>query len=720
MAFLPISSSSKRTTPNDPYSAMAYQADRGLDAARANASGQAAASANAALGQAYQSLYSQPGQFASSIANIYGANAGSNASGYGSYASGLGQLGNAQSGLYQGYMQGASNILSNKMGAMGMAEAARQAGLANVGAAGLSSYGQLASALAGGLAATNSAGLRGLADMEVANQGALSQYGIGRENALAGTANAAANAGGALGAAHANMAGQTAAARSNAGSSLGQSYGSTIGALGNAAAGLQSQLGNAAGNIAGGAANAYGNMYGNLGNASSNLGSNLAKNSLAAYLGTGQLGVSSNAVNGMFGPGGMSALGGMLGGIGSAFGGGGAQPGGGVSLSAGGSPMGTSYANGSFGASPYAMSVGGGSGGGGSAGMPWSMPDYGQFGVQRQADAAMSQLDRMASSGGGGIGGAVGAGMGTMANLSDTGMKFLSDLRGDTNSNFRSLRNQTFDNIDKSEATGYRGIQDAQRSTFGSINSSRNDIANSPILQSLLASANIGRQNYGNTIQGMTSAMNGMQGSNQQALAGALSGAYGAANSGMGQFYGAMDNINTDDLKSALRSGAGDLQRTGSLMSSGYGNFRNDNRYGFDAANSAIAGLWDKSLGQVEVFKSPLQKAQDAEAARQFDRQTKAQIDLEQRQDRDAANARALAELGPSRDAYIQRRLAELELLKRGTSLSGAKYGNDPTTRRMIDPNWVAQNAGLEWDRRKLATTPGFSPTIRHVIPSQT
>lgn len=182
-------------SPNDPMSmavqARNYQAEqqaRGqIGAAQASAAGQVGAAQQSALGN----LYSQP-------ANAYGALAGANASGFGAYASGLGQLGNATGGLYNGYNQALSNAFSNQFGAMGQAEAARQVALANVGASALSAGGQAAAGAMGAWGQNQNAWAQAMAATNAAQQNAMSQYGVGRDSALASLGNSAANFGSSL------------------------------------------------------------------------------------------------------------------------------------------------------------------------------------------------------------------------------------------------------------------------------------------------------------------------------------------------------------------------------------------------------------------------------------------------------------------------------------------------------------------------------------------
>lgn len=144
-----------------------------------------------AAGPIFQTLYQQPGQFADAfgqVANGYMQGLGglgqSMANAYGAYGAGLGSVATAR-----------ANEAGARYGANAMAEAARQAGLANVGAAALGAYGSASNAALGAWGANQQAYNNAAATMHAANQQGLSQYGQSQNNALGGLGNAYAGLG---------------------------------------------------------------------------------------------------------------------------------------------------------------------------------------------------------------------------------------------------------------------------------------------------------------------------------------------------------------------------------------------------------------------------------------------------------------------------------------------------------------------------------------------
>lgn len=155
--------------------AQAHSADASLRAAMANANAQATSSRNAAEGAILSTLYSQPGAFAGALGMV---GAGR--------SQGLGMLGSGLGSLGQGYgaaAQAMANERSNFYGANAMAEAARQAGLANLGAGAIGAYGGAANNAMQTQAMQSTAYMKALSDMQAANQGALG--GLGRAKTVA-------------------------------------------------------------------------------------------------------------------------------------------------------------------------------------------------------------------------------------------------------------------------------------------------------------------------------------------------------------------------------------------------------------------------------------------------------------------------------------------------------------------------------------------------------
>lgn len=117
--------------------------------------------AQAAL-PAAASIFSQPGQFANTLANNYGA-----------YSAGLSSLAQAQ-----------ANERSNWYGANAMAEAARQGAMGNIGSALLGAYGGIGNSALAAWAQNQTSYNKAASDMHTANQMGMSQYGQSRNMAL--------------------------------------------------------------------------------------------------------------------------------------------------------------------------------------------------------------------------------------------------------------------------------------------------------------------------------------------------------------------------------------------------------------------------------------------------------------------------------------------------------------------------------------------------------
>lgn len=122
----------------------------------------------AQYGQNYADLYRSASQAGAGIGN-------SMANAYGSQAGAMGNLGTAMASE-----RGAAS------GARGMAEAARQGAVANIGSAALGAYGSAAGNAMGAWATNQTAYNKALSDMVAANQASMGQYGQSRNQALAG------------------------------------------------------------------------------------------------------------------------------------------------------------------------------------------------------------------------------------------------------------------------------------------------------------------------------------------------------------------------------------------------------------------------------------------------------------------------------------------------------------------------------------------------------
>lgn len=175
--------------------AKAHENESMLAAAKAQAQGQAQAAANqsvpGAQAQVLSTLFSQPANFANSLAQAYGG-----------MAQGLGGIGAGIGNAFSGYAGGMGNVAqamanerSNFYGANAMAEAARQGAAGNIGAAALGAYGGASNAALGAWGTNQTAYNKAMADMAMSNQQALSNYGVGRNAALGNLGDAYASAG---------------------------------------------------------------------------------------------------------------------------------------------------------------------------------------------------------------------------------------------------------------------------------------------------------------------------------------------------------------------------------------------------------------------------------------------------------------------------------------------------------------------------------------------
>jgi hypothetical protein len=147
----------------DPMSqalaAKSHQATMQMQGQVGAAAQQAAGQRYAAQGNLLSTLYSQPAQFASSVADAYQP-----------YAQGIGSIAAAM-----------AQQASNAMGARASAEAARQMAASNIGSSALAAYGGVNNNALQAWAANQTANQKAMADMHAANQQALT----GRASALA-------------------------------------------------------------------------------------------------------------------------------------------------------------------------------------------------------------------------------------------------------------------------------------------------------------------------------------------------------------------------------------------------------------------------------------------------------------------------------------------------------------------------------------------------------
>lgn len=151
------------------------------------------------------------------LANAYGgmqgsiANAIANA--YGGYSSGLGGVANAM-----------ASEAGNRYNSNAMAEAARQAGLANVGSAALGAWGSAAGSALGAYGAAEAAYQNARGNTATANQSAVGGLGAANQAALAGLGSSRSNAAGQLGASNQQAISNIASSRNSALANLGSSY----------------------------------------------------------------------------------------------------------------------------------------------------------------------------------------------------------------------------------------------------------------------------------------------------------------------------------------------------------------------------------------------------------------------------------------------------------------------------------------------------------------
>lgn len=147
----------------------AHSADASLRAAQAQANAQATTARMGAEGSILSTLYAQPGQFAGAM----GMAGAGKSQGIGMLGAGLGSLGQG----YGAAAQAMANERSNFYGANAMAESARQAGLANMGAGAIGAYGGAANNAMQTQAMQSTAYMKALSDMQAANQASAGSVG---------------------------------------------------------------------------------------------------------------------------------------------------------------------------------------------------------------------------------------------------------------------------------------------------------------------------------------------------------------------------------------------------------------------------------------------------------------------------------------------------------------------------------------------------------------
>lgn len=476
--------------------------------------------------------------FAPSAANMFGSYAdmmkgGAQTMGqmFGSYANAFGQYGNTIGNIAGNAGMAAANDNAGRYGAWASGLSGYNNMLGAIGAGALGAYGSAANAALQSQAMRESAYAKAFADAIAANQSAVGQYGTGREAALAavanaygttagqmglarsGAANAAANLGGAGATALGNLGGQLGTAAANASSGTAQGQAALSAAIANSLSGMTVGEQNALANNAGsanaalaGLANAAANARGalgqsgvalgvGLGNNAANVSGNamnytrdMAKLDLARLLGVGQLNVSSQ--------------------LGSSLGGGG----GGISISG---------PNGLLGSGSY-----GGFGGpsGVSTGQPpiymeptsawYSSPQYydggGMAGINALRDRGYGQLDALLNdtrgttdSGMASVSGNMGATRGDILGSSLAGRQAVQDeamAGGRTIANagdaaMRQIgtegtagRASILDALARGNAqitSQLQGMDSDAGRAFGGIDSSRDSVANSPVLGAL-------------------------------------------------------------------------------------------------------------------------------------------------------------------------------------------------------------------------------------------
>ena len=148
-------------------------------------------------------------QYNQSLAQINAANAQAKSAYYGSLYPSLASMGKNYADMYGQYAGGLQNVAQSmanenvgRMGAYGMAEAARQTAAGNIGSAALGAYGGAANSAMNAWAQNQTAYNKAASDMHASNQQAMSTYGVGRSGALQGLGQSYADMTGKLGAAN--------------------------------------------------------------------------------------------------------------------------------------------------------------------------------------------------------------------------------------------------------------------------------------------------------------------------------------------------------------------------------------------------------------------------------------------------------------------------------------------------------------------------------------
>jgi hypothetical protein len=513
----------------------------------------------AAISPIWTQAVQQPAQFA----GVYGQN-------FGNYAQGLGSLGNNYTGAYGAYNSGLSNVAtaqSNERAARyqanAMAAAAGQqaaGNLASAQASGLSNaLGNWASAQATGMGNALAAQYGSNAMAEAARQGAVGNIGSAALGAYGSAANSAMQAWANNQMAYNKSAADMHAANASNMGMYGQSRNNALASLGAAYGGI-------------GQANIAANA---IGDETSSSGQNASQRNKQVSTNSSNQGSNKQAdLNSLFGGGGFGGGGDTF----SAFG-----PGG-------------SLASGSYGGLSGAPGFGGSGTGGGGINATSSGSSTGTNNIDNSSDSSsFANYSKRRGPGGGG----------------EAALQGLDNLR-------QSVMSADIPNrLDTLAAVGRQQLDDQHYSS--------RQMPSQMLGQALSGLTSLGDTAYSHANNGMNQFYSSQPsvssisnaGSAAMGSLGSLISGIGGGVGNLGSYYDAQDKASKgdlygrilDDMKSGYGTAGGQLRGVQRDLSGGY-----------RAANDQVSNLWDNSLGNLDLFQSPLQAAQKQRAADLYSR----------------------------------------------------------------------------------------------------
>jgi hypothetical protein len=212
-------------------------------------------------------------------------------------------------------------------------------------------------------------------------------------------------------------------------------------------------------------------------------------------------------------------------------------------------------------------------------------------------------VGRSVNQGYGAIGTQAGLGARDIANSTAAGYGYLGNVG-----------NQGFGGIGSALLGGFGGldsqsnaIRNTEYDTFSGLGGIRNSLTNSPVLGAL-------NNNFSTAMGTLTNSYNASRNDPRAMLQDTLSGLgslnamnLGASAQGMNQFYGSMrnaDNVPFDQYRNAIQGGFDSMDRE------------------LTNTQGQINDLWKGTIGNMEFFQSPLQRAQQQRAVDLYNRGT--------------------------------------------------------------------------------------------------